>query len=800
MKISYEWLSELVEELPPADELAALLTGAGLEVEGVEHLGEGLARVVVGEVLSKESVAGTDRLNLCRVDVGAAAPASIVCGAANYGVGAKVPAALPGAVLPGGMRIQARKLRGVPSEGMLCSARELGLSDDAEGLMLLDEDAVPGTPIAEALGLDDVVFEINATPNRPDWLSHLGVARELVALSGTRLRAVDASPREAGAKARERFSVEVERPDLCGRYAARVVEGVAFGPSPRWMRKRLEACGMRSLGNLIDVTNYVLLETGQPLHAFDLDRVAGRSIVVRAAREGERLRTLDGVERALAPDELVIADAEKPLVLAGVMGGADAEVGEGTTRVLLESAWFDPSSVRRTSRHHGLHTESSHRFERGADPGAIPHALDRAARLLETLASGEVRRGVVDVHPSPRPAVKVPLRYRRVGGLLGVDVEPAESRRILVSLGFGAEGGSDEAETFSVPSFRVDVSREADLVEEVARIRGYDRIPSAVPRAPARPAVRSVEEQVLARVRSALAGAGLDEAINLAFGDPADFALLEQGEAPSLLPIRNPLSGAQSVMRSTLLVGLLRNAEFNRNRQVERIRLYEQGHVFFPEPGVNEPVRESWRVAGVLAGPRRPASWAGTQDPVDFYDAKGVVEAMLHAVGIDPAFVPCDAACLHPRSACEVAAGGRVLGRLGELHPVVAAGFDLPRGVFIFELSLDGIVEAAALLPSYQGIPRFPAVLRDLAAVVPRDVPAERLLAVLKGPAGEGLVEHVELFDVYEGPQLGPDRKNLAFAIRYRAMDRTLKDEEIQRVHEALVAALEREVGAELRA
>jgi len=799
MRISYEWLSELVEQIPAVDELAAVLTAAGLEVEAIERQGQGLDRVVVGQVLTKEPVAGSDKLNLCTVDVGEGSPASIVCGASNYGVGAKVPAALPGAVLPGGMRIEARKLRGVDSAGMLCSEKELGIAEDASGLMILSDDAVPGTPIAKALGLEDVVFEINATPNRPDWLSHLGIARELVALTGTRLRAVDSAPGEGGGLSSDAVSISVERPDLCGRYAARVVEGLVFGPSPRWMQARLEACGMRALGNLIDVTNYVLLETGQPLHAFDLDRIAGGRIVVRAAREGEELTTLDGVERKLAADDLVIADAEKPLVLAGVMGGADAEVGAGTTRVMLESAWFDPASVRRTSKRHGLHTESSHRFERGADPGAIPYAIDRAARLLETLAAGKVRRGTIDLYPAPRLPVKVPLRFRRVGGLLGVDVPASESRTILESLGFAAEGASNEAVTFSVPSFRVDVSREADLVEEIARIRGYDRIPPAVPRAPARPAVRSAAEQVLARAQGALVAAGMDEAINLAFGDPADFALLDQG-TPALLPIRNPLAGTQGVMRPTLLAGLLRNAVFNRNRQAERIRLYEQGNVFFPAPGVNEPVRESWRIAGVLAGPRRPTSWAQRQEALDFYDAKGVVEAMLEAVGIEPTFVPCDLACLHPRSACEVAAGGRVLGRLGELHPLVAKGFDLPAGVFVFELSLDAMIAAATLLPSYQGIPRFPAVLRDLAAVVPRDVPAERLRAVLTGPAGEGLVEGVELFDVYEGPQLGPDRKNLAFAIRYRAMDRTLTDDEIQRVHQALVAALQREVGAELRA
>ncbi|AKU90534.1 phenylalanine--tRNA ligase subunit beta [Vulgatibacter incomptus] len=797
MRISYKWLADLVEELPDVSELADKLTHAGLEVEGLERQGEGLSQVVVGQVLSKEPVAGSDKLNLCRVDVGGGDHLSIVCGAANYGVGAKVPTALVGAVLPGGLRIEPRKLRGVDSAGMLCSAKELALDEDASGLMLLDDALAVGTPIAKALGLDDVALELNATPNRPDWLSHLGVAREVVALTGTRLVAQPVAVRESGADASSLVSIGIERPDRCGRYAARVAEGVRFGPSPRWLRARLETCGVRSLGNVIDVTNYVLLETGHPLHAFDLDRVRGSRIVVRGAHAGEKLVTLDGKERTLDPDDLVIADAERALVLAGVMGGADAEVGEGTTRVLLESAYFDPAGIRRSSKRHGLHTESSHRFERGADPEAVAYALDRAAHLLGELTGCEIRKGAVDVRPTPRQPSSVALRYSRVGALLGAEVEARDSRRILVSLGFTPSEETEEGANFGVPSFRTDVSREADLVEEIARIRGYDSIPPAVPSASARPAVPSLDEQVLARVRAAMSGCGLDEVINLSFGDPEDFAHL--GEA-ALLPIRNPLTVNLSAMRPTLLAGLLRNLAFNRNRQAADVRLYEQGRVFRPSPAVHEPVDESWHVAGVIAGSRAGGSWAAKPEPVDFYDAKGVLEAMLASLGIEPTWERGDAPCLHPRSACRVSAKGRVLGQLGELHPTVAEAFGLPRGVFVFELSMGNLVHAAHLLPHYEGVPRFPAVLRDLAAVVPSDLPAERLRGVLLGPAGEGLVEGVELFDVYEGPQVGPGRKNLAFAIRYRAKDRTLRDDEIDRVHQSLVAALEREVGAQLRA
>lgn len=802
MRISYNWLSDLVEQLPPVDRLAELLTHAGLEVEAIEHLGKGLEHVVVGQVLAKEPVPGSDKLNVCKVDAGQGEPLQIVCGASNYAVGAKVPTALLGAELPNGMRIESRPLRGIMSSGMLCSAKELGLSEESAGLMLLEENAPVGAPIAEYLGVSDTVLTVNATPNRPDWLSHLGVARDVVSLTGTKLRLPGAAPRESGASVESVASVEIAAPDRCGRYAARVVEGVSVAASPRWMQQRLVACGVRALGNVIDVTNYVLIETGHPLHAFDLDQVHGGRIVVRMAGAGEKLTTLDGKERTLVADDLVIADADRALVLAGVMGGADAEVGEGTKRVLIESAWFQPGGVRRASKRHAIHSESSHRFERGADPEAVRWALDRAAALIQELAGGEVRTGVIDQYPGKKEPAVVALRWHRVGELLGVDVPPADSRRILVDLGFEVVSEDEAGARFRVPTFRTDVGFEADLIEEVARIRGYGSIPAALPRAAARPAADTHEQLVTSRVREAMAAAGLDEVLNYAFVDPKDLAaLVPGGGAAHALPLRNPLAETQSAMRTTLLAGLLRNASFNRNRQVEDLRLYETGRVFEPVGTAVTPVREPSRVAGLLMGKRRASSWAEAAAPVDFFDLKGVVESLLAAIGIDGAvWEHGDAAHLHPRSAAQIRIGGESVGQLGELHPLVADSLDLPRGVFVFELDLDALGKHLRLLPSYRGVFRFPAVLRDLAVVVPVEVSAAKIDSVLRGAAGEGLVEDVELFDVYQGPQLGEGRKNLAFAIKYRASDRTLTDEEITRVHGALVAALQREVGAELRA
>jgi len=807
MRISLRWLAEYVD-LPAPEELARKLTAVGLEVEAIERTGAGLEGVVAARIVASEKHPNAEKLSVTRVDAGKGGdPLQIVCGARNYRVGDVVPLATVGTVLPGGQKIEQAKLRGVESSGMLCSERELGLSEDADGLLILEKDVAPGTAIAKALHLEDVLLEVNVTPNRPDALSHVGIAREVAAILGTRVRLPDPGLREGGAPAFDAVKVRIEAPDRCARYAARVIEGVHIGPSPRWLARRLESCGVRSISNVVDATNFVLLELGHPLHAFDLEKVAGREIVVRTARPGEKLVTLDGKERALDPEDLLIADRDRGSALAGVMGGGDSEISAGTSRVLLESAWFAPGGIRRTSRRHGLKTEASYRFERGADPGMVIAAADRCAALIAELAGGTVRPGVVDAHPRAVKPAEVRLRWARPGQVLGMDVSRQEARRVLAGLGF-EEGAADEAgATFRVPSWRVDVSIEEDLVEELVRSRGYDAIPETLPSAsaattPADPA----EAQALARVRDALESAGFAEAVNFSFVADRDHAPFMAGAGPHPPPgirLRNPISADLAVMRVGLVPSLLRNAALNRSRRVEDLRLYEIARAYYPRiagaggPEGDAPASEELHVAGVMLGRRSPAGWAVGGEAVDFHDAKAALEGVLAALGVEGArFEAPGHGWLHPRHSAVIDHAGTVLGLVGEIHPRVAEAFELPRGVLAFELVGETLLRAAALVPRYRPIPRFPAVLRDLAVVVADAVQAEALLASVRE---DPLVEAATLFDVYRGAPIPEGRKNLALAIRYRAPDRTLTDAEADAAHGRIVARLSAVFGAELR-
>jgi phenylalanyl-tRNA synthetase beta chain len=797
MRISLQWLSEYVG-LPVEEELARRLTAVGFEVEAIERTGRGLEGVVAARILSSEKHPNAEKLSVTRVDAGGDAPLQIVCGAKNYAVGDVVPLATVGATLPGGTRIEKAKLRGVESSGMLCSARELGLAEDASGLLLLDRAVAPGTPIARALGIEDTLLEVNVTPNRPDALSHVGIAREVAAFLGERVRMPSPRLAESGGPASDAVKVRIEAPEKCARYAARVVEGVRIGPSPAWLARRLEACGVRSISNVVDATNFVLLELGHPLHAFDLDRVAGHEIVVRTARPGERITTLDGKERALDPDDLLIADRDRGSALAGVMGGGDSEISAGTTRVLLESAWFQPSGVRRTSRRHGLKTEASYRFERGADPGMVIPALDRCAGLIAELAGGTVRPGVVDAHPREVVSADVRLRWSVPGRILGMGVPRDEVRAILERLGFAVRASDDEGATFAVPSWRVDVSLEEDLVEEIVRTKGYDAIPETLPANAVATPAEPAEAQALSRVRAALEGSGFSEAVNFSFVAERDLASLAPRGAAAIA-LRNPISADLAVMRTSLVPSLLRNAALNRRQRVEDVRLYEIARVYLPlaAPG-DAPAAEPLEIAGVLAGRRSPASWAEPAEALDFYDAKAAVEAVLVALGVEARFsAEGGGGWLHPRvSAVVRAPGGAALGEVGELHPRAADAFDLPRGVLAFRLSADALLAAARLVPRYAPIPRFPAVLRDLAVVVADAVQAE---AVLEAVRAEPLVEDATLFDVYRGPPIPPGKKNLALALRYRAPDRTLTDAEADAAHQRIVERLASTLRAELR-
>lgn len=817
MKISLNWLGDYVELPETPEALAARLTLAGLEVEGMERIGRGLDGVVVARIVERAPHPDAEKLSVNKVDAGQGELLQIVCGAHNYAVGDKVPLAMIGARLPGGTKIERAKLRGVESLGMLCSARELGLSEDHAGLLILDPSLAVGQPIAEALHLKDTVLEINVTPNRGDCLSHIGIAREVAALTGRPLCIPQIEiAASAGPSAESLLDVRIEAPERCRRYAARIAEGVKIGPSPLWMQNRLRAVGVRALSNAVDITNYVMFECGQPLHAFDFDKVAGGQIVVRLARAGERMVTLDGKDRALAGnDDLCICDAAAPSALAGVMGGSVSEISEATERILIESAWFEPGAIRRTARRHALHSESSHRYERGIDPDKLLFAQDRTAQLLAELAGARVLPGRVDSCPRPHRARRFTLHLDTPSRLLGMPVERAFVKKTLVGLGFDLKDGGDGGERVevAVPSWRPDVEGEADCVEEVARSLGYDKIPSVLPRGiQAMPASASgAALDAMARLRAALAASGLDEVVNYSFVEASALAHFTPGVQP--IRLRNAIATDMSAMCTSRLPGLLSNLKHSLHRQVDAVRLYEIGRVYVPAlPAdlASASLKDGLKVsserqvlAGLLFGPRAPMQWAQPVAPLDFYDLKGAIEQVLSALAIhNIRFEPDQAPYLHPRSACAlstVAADGHLLrlGVMGELHPIVAEALDVPRGAYVFELDLGALFSAAHLIPHAQPIPRYPAMLRDLALVVDESTSEADLEAEIR--AASPLVEAVTLFDLFRGRSIPEGKKSLAFAIRYRDQAQTLNDTAVNAAHQAILTALAARFGAELR-
>ncbi len=798
MKLSLKWLKDYVALPESVDELAKRLTMAGLEIEGISRPGDGLRGVVVAQILASDKHPNADKLSVTSIDDGTGTPLQVVCGAKNYKVGDKIPLATVGTELPGGMKIGKAQMRGVDSSGMLCSAKELGLPEGEHGLLILDPSLKVGTPIADALGLDDVIFEVNVTPNRSDALSHLGIAREVATLMGVALKRPEPKFAEAATQASTKIQIRIEDAERCWRYAARVVEGVTVKPSPKWMQERLKACGVRAINNLVDVTNYVMLEYGQPLHAFDLDRIGGAQIVVRTAKAGEKLKTLDEKERPLHAEDLLICDATSPLVLAGVMGGASSEVTEKTTRVLLECATFQPTTVRRSAKRHALHTESSHRFERGTDVSVVPEVLDRAAALIAEVGGGTVLAGRVDAYPTKKEPRKVKLRTERVAEVLGVNVPADECAKVLTSLGF-----KNTADGWEVPLARVDVSIEEDLIEEIARIRGFESIPAALPRGlsalePERPWVTAER-----RLRSALAGTGFDEVVNYSFVAPAELAAFQAEQGA--IAVSNPLSVEQSVMRTTLFASLVPNVARSARHQAQGVRFYELARSYRPHEGggvKGKPVAsEVLELAGALWGMRDGArSWTSGTAVVDFYDARAAVDAVLDSLHITGArYEPLESPWYHPRAAATVKVGDRVLGTVGELHPRAQRRLDAPAGVFLFQLEAEALLAEAKLVPQAASLSRFPSVLRDLAVVVPAELPAEKVRLVIL-EVGQPLVDQVSVFDVYAGPQVGVGKKNLAFALRYRSADRTLTDAEVAEAHQKIVAEVGQRLGGALRA
>ena len=808
MKISHRWLKEFVEtELTPR-EIADRLINAGIEVATITPVVEGLAGVVIAEIEEVERDLGATpaghRNKLCRV----ALPDrkfSVICGAPNAVAGLRTAFAPPGATLPGGGAVKAALIRGVSSEGILCSEKDLGLSLDHGGILALPGDAPLGADLGTYLGLDDWILEIEITPNRPDALSVVGVAREIAALTGAPFRFPQVAVKESEPEASSLAAVEVEAPDLCPRFCARVITGLTVRPSPPWLAQRLRAVGLRPINNLVDVTNYVMWELGQPLHAFDFNTIAQHKIVVRRARAGERLITLDGQERALGPAMAMVCDPEHALAVGGVMGGAETEVTDRTTTVLLEAAYWDPGSIRRTSRALGLATDAAYRFERDGDIEGLTEALNRAAQLMADLGGGTVARGMLDVYPAPRVRPRITLRLSRVERLIGACPPREDAVRILQALGFAVDDSAADLRVV-VPSFRRDVFQEDDLIEEIIRIWGYDKIPLALDRGGMRlPVTRPAGLRLARGVSRQLNAVGLFECISYAFVDPDRLERMGWQDGSGLITLQNPLSRERSVLRPSLLPGLLEVLATNASRQTTDVRVFEVGRVFMPhrEEDGDWPVHEELWVGVALTGLRQPRAWHAPRERVDLYDAKGMAELALAAAGVsgwEAAPWPEGALprYLVPGRGGRLMVASREVGSFGELAVPVREAFDLAAPVFVAELSLSALLTLQTWAPRYQALPRYPAVQRDLALVVPEDVTAAEIESAIRAMRLP-LLTRLALFDVYTGDQIGPGRRSLAWSLTFQAPDRTLRDGEVNDLHARIVTEIAKRFKAEVR-
>lgn len=796
MKVLLSWLRELVPVTLDTAALVERLSFGGLVVDAVETLGAEIRDVLVAEILSTAPHPNAERLTVCTVRTGDGPTASVVCGARNMTAGDRVAYAPPGSVLPGGRRIEQAEVRGVASAGMLCSETELGIGPGADGILLLGPEAPLGERLVVHLGIEDTLLDIDVTPNRGDCLSVLGIAREVAALTGQAMPRQRIAVREKGAPAIEAIGVRIDDPLGCPRYAARVVRGVTVRPSPPWLARRLEAVGLRAINNVVDVTNLVMIERGQPLHAFDYDTLDRREIVVRRAGATAMLRTLDGVERRLAADDLLITTGETPIALAGVMGGADTEVSDRTATVLLESASFDPASIRRTARRTELRSEASFRFERGVDVDGVAAAIDRAAALLKQLAGGEVAPGIVESYPNPQKPSPIHLRPKRVEELLGISVGRSEMSGALKALGATVGTAPQGALLVTPPSFRRDLTREIDVVEEVARVLGYERITAALPIAPLATGTLPPRLRWERELKRVLTAAGFFEAVTLSFASSEANRLFPGLGVPGpAVQLANPINRDEPEMRRSLLPGLLATWRTNRNQGARGLAVFSVGRVFWQLDGP----REAWRLSGVLAG-ELPRRGLGGAQLASFADAKGVVELLLERLGVldRVRFEPSDAAPFHPGKTAALGCEGRTVGLVGALHPDVAYALELEAACFGFELDIENLLPYCPQQSVFVGLPRFPATVRDVAVVVDETFPSERVVQFVR-QWRPNLIEEVSLFDTYAGAPIPLGRKSLAYTIAYRAADRTLTDEEVNALQTELRGALTRELGVALR-
>ena len=818
MKVTLNWLKDYVDFDWSPEELAGRLTMLGLEVEGVEKQAGEFENVVVAQILSSEKHPNADKLSVCKVADGRG-ERQIVCGATNYKVGDKVPLALPGCTLPTPpgqppFTIKISKVRSVESHGMMCSAKELGLAEDAEGLLILDPNAQVGQAFARHLGRagGDVIYDLEITPNRPDLNSVIGIAREISALTGNPLRWPQLQEKTVPTPTNSVVRVEIQDPELCPRYVARVVRGVKVGPSPAWLKTRLEQVGIRSISNVVDVTNYVMLEIGQPLHAFDYHLLEKepdgvRTVVIRRANEGEKFTTLDGKEHTLTNQMLLIADRSKGIALAGVMGGQNTEINDRTQDVLIESANFKPQNIRATSKQLDLRTDSSYRFERGADVGICDWASQRAAVLIQQLAGGEILTEPVDAYPNPKPKSSIKLRSAKVAEVLGIDIPVDEQTRYLNSLELKVTNSANGQLTAEIPTFRVDMKREIDLIEEIARLYGVDRIPATPPRGAIGAHPFDAVYDSYAEVRRILSASGLAEAQGQTLvSDATVSTLLGDDAAQRLLRLENPLSSDMNVLRPSLLPGLLDSLRRNLHHQIGDVRLFEIGRVFTnlstpnSAPGTTA-LTEERRIAIAMTGHRQANFWSGTEreTKLEVFDLKGVIEELFDQLGVRGVQWQRNEAtsALYLESAT-VLVGKQRAGELGQLNPLTARKYDLRDPVLIAEFNLDFLLSRRNLSKSLQPLAAFPSVRRDVAMIMDESVSHERVLNVVKQAKPQNLDE-THLFDIFRGRNVPEGRKSVAYAFTYRNSQRTLTEVEVNSAHEKLVEQLRSQLNAEIR-
>lgn len=800
MKTSYKWLKELVDFNWSVEELADRLTLAGLEVESIESRGKGLEKVIVGQIKKVEKHPEAQKLSICMVDIGKEV-LQIICGAKNVVTGAKVPVALIGAQLPSDIKIEKATLKGVESSGIICSEKELEIGEESEGIMILENDLKIGELLSKALDLEDFVLDIDLTPNRPDAASMIGIARDIAALSGGKLKKPEYFIKEIEESTSDWVGVLIEDTLGCSRYSARVIKEVKVTKSPFWLRRKLECCGTRGINNVVDITNFILMETGHPSHAFDYDlftKFSGkpsRKVLVRRAKEKEKFFTLDGVERVLNPEVLLITDGSKPIAIAGIMGGLESEVTEKTKNVLLESAYFDPRVIRRGRISLGLNTEASYRFERGADPNIVVKASDRAAQLMADICQGKILKGVVDNYPKPISPIRLSFRPERCDKILGIGIDQKVIEGIFENMEIKVIDKKLDVLSVEIPTFRPDLTREIDLIEEVVRIYSYDKIESSFRAGGELLTPISEEERLIKRIKNFLVGKGLFEVVSNNLVDPVKMNKID----PSKKGVRilNPLNEELSSLTTSLSYNLLSIISWNLNRKEKDLRIFELGKVFYSKEKNSSEERLKLEMA--FCGRKDPIFWGEKEKRVDFYDLKGIIEDLIDDLRIEEYdILPEDLNLFSEKISFELRSQGKVWGCLGKISDEILKLFDLDQEIFLAEIDFQTLSEVIPPPRFYTPLPRFPGIERDISLVVEKGILSEVLRKAIHEFGGE-MVENVSLFDLYKGSQVPAGKRSLAFTIWYRSEEKTLTEEEVGKVHKKIIEGLKERYGAELR-